>query len=148
MTQDTMFKICTLFTLSNSPGLWSTTHMLRMGLRFMVKHQHHAHGFKLSKKKSTAPLGVCSWRRPTSVWSPPLLALPLGSCRSECMSRPSARAAGGARQLVELVSGLFLKVQKLKRQFFVFCVFVFCFAGSKAWGTGLYCSIWHTGRCF
>jgi len=28
------------------------------------------------------------------------------------------RAAGLAHQLVELVSGLFLKVQKLKRQFF------------------------------
>ena len=115
-----------------------------MRLSFMVKHQHHAHSFKLSKK-STAPGGaggVPSPGSPTSMWSPPLLHhLELVSLSVQ-RSLPLRGGSGlcSASQ-VSIWLKYFLRFRN-KRQLF------FCFAGSKAWDTGLCRSIWHRKMLF
>ena len=124
--------MCTLFTLSNSPGLWSTTRFEDETLRFTVEHQHHAHSFELPKS-TAAPAGSGPDEDPPArpAWSPPSLASPPGTGQLLCV-----RAGGFAPWPGTLVSGSLLRVQKEK------AVSLLC----RQHGMGrrpLYCSTWH-----
>lgn len=106
----------------------------------MVKHQHHAHSFKLSKKSTAPPTG------PFPTKTPPLLHHLEFISLSEHQAFLCVGAAGFAQPVMLSIWLKCILRFRNKRQFFVLLFFLLC--RRQGIGHRPFITPYGTGRCF
>lgn len=107
----------------------------------MVKHQHHAHSFKLSKKSTAPPTG------PFPTKTPPLLHHLEFISLSEHQAFLCVGAAGFAQPVMLSIWLKCILRFRNKRQFFVL-LFFFALQAARHRAQAFYHSIWHRKMLF